>query len=190
MQGELYRSLEKGTAGIWKHLGEHEQPYYTTLPRSGSKYNTKWVDLVLAEPSLERPARIVWVELKDIGRSEHRLMANASGLGQDLAALYRLDPRLTQDLWLRPPPHIVDIGRKTEWDRLADGIVSAEHVIAQLVLVPEMFTGDEHKAVLIQNWLNAFKSRTGVSFEAEKIARAQAGEFSIYATVLKLPAYS
>ncbi|MFC1776135.1 hypothetical protein ACFL3I_02185 [Pseudomonadota bacterium] len=190
MQVELYRYLEKGTVGEWKHLGEHEQPYYTTLPRSGSKFNSKWVDLVVAEPSLERPQRIVWIELKDIGRSEHRLKANASGLGQDLAALYRLDPQMTQDLWLRPPPHIVDIGRAAEWERFADGIVSADHLIAQIVLVPKQFANEEHEAVLIENWLKTFKSRTGSNLKADKIVRAEAGEFSIYATVLSLPEYS
>ena len=85
MQVELYRAVQSGYAGKWKHLGDHEQPYFTMLPRTGSKYNTKWVDLVFAEPSLKQPRQIVWIELKDIGRSQHRLQANASGLGQDLS---------------------------------------------------------------------------------------------------------
>ena len=188
MQVELYRSVQNGTAGGWKHLGDHEQPYYTTLPRSGSKYNTKWVDLVLAEHSLRHPNRIVWAELKDIGRSEHRVRANASGLGQDLAALFKLDPQKTQDLWLHPPAHVIDIGRKPEWDRFAQGLVSANHTIAQIVLVPKLFTGEKHENVLIENWLKTFKFRTNSNIEAEQIAQADAGDFSIYATMLLLPA--
>jgi hypothetical protein len=40
-QVELYRAIESAKAGAWRHLGRYEQPYYTNLPRSGSKTNTK-----------------------------------------------------------------------------------------------------------------------------------------------------
>jgi hypothetical protein len=71
MQVELFRAVESNHCGAWRHLGAFEQPYYTYIPRSGSKYNVKWIDLVFAEPKLNEPERIVWIELKDIGRSPH-----------------------------------------------------------------------------------------------------------------------
>ena len=87
MQVELYRAIEQDNASQWRHFGDFEQPYYTAILRSGSKYNVKWVDLVFAKPELKHPEQILWVELKDIGRSSHTVVANSRGLGQDLSAL-------------------------------------------------------------------------------------------------------
>jgi hypothetical protein len=115
MQVELYRAAETGNAGAWKYLGEYEQPYYTTIPRSGCKSNTKWVDMVLAEPLLQSPRRIAWIELKDVGRSKLTLAANLKGVGHDLAALYTLLPQKTKEIWLNPLPHAIDRGRLDEW---------------------------------------------------------------------------
>jgi hypothetical protein len=38
-QVELYRGIDQLTN--WSHFGTYEQPYYTKLPRSGSKTNVK-----------------------------------------------------------------------------------------------------------------------------------------------------
>lgn len=115
------------------------------------------MDLVLAEPSLEKPERIVWMELKDIGRSDHTLMINAKGLGQDLAALWSLRPVQTRDTWLNPPPHVVDRGRIPEWQRFAPLLTSAKYLISQVVIVlttlDGVFTSDGFEKL----WLQSFE---------------------------------
>ena len=102
MQVEIYHAVEKGQAGNWRHLGYYEQPYYTSTPLSGSKTNIKWVDLVFVSPNLEKPKRIIWIELKDLGRSTDRIISNAKVLGHDLAALYHLNTVETKRVWMTP----------------------------------------------------------------------------------------
>jgi hypothetical protein len=58
-QVELYRAVQIGASSSWQHLGFFEQPYYTELPRTGSKTNTKWIDLVCASPNAIEPELIL-----------------------------------------------------------------------------------------------------------------------------------
>ncbi len=95
MQVEFYSAIESDSACPWNYFGEYEQPYFTQTPKPGSKHKIKWIDLVFAEPIKKNPKQIVWVELKDIGRSEHTVMANAYGIGIDLAALFTIEPAKT-----------------------------------------------------------------------------------------------
>lgn len=113
-QVEIFRLAQSCMAGTRHHIGNYEQPYHTELPRSGSKTKTKWIDLVLANPAPEAPEAIVWVELKDLGRSKSTTINNAKGLGHDLAALWALSPDKTKRLWLSPQPHSIDRGRLDE----------------------------------------------------------------------------
>ena len=160
MQVELYRAIEQDNETQWRHFGDFEQPYYTAIPRSGSKYNVKWVDLVFAKPELKQPEQILWIELKDIGRSPHTVVTNSRGLGQDLSALYTLNPSTTKAIWENPPEHVVDKGRTEEWKQLSEGIVNAKHLIAQIVLVPLSFTANDGMNLILENWLTTFKNRT------------------------------
>lgn len=189
VQVELYRAIEAGTAGAWRSLGEYEQPYFTELPRSGSKTNTKWVDLVIAEPSLDSPSRIAWIELKDIGRNHHTLVANSKGLGNDFAALWSLRPLQTQQTWLNPPGHAIDRGRLPEWNAYGPGLVNAQHLIAQIVIIPKSAWQFFSPAEMEGLWLGAFKQRTkSKSFEARVVfARRDTRMFSVYAVVHHLP---
>ncbi len=161
MQVELFRAAQNGDAGQWRHLGTYEQPYYTNSPRSGSKFNIKWVDLVLAEPDFVNPSRIAWIELKDIGRSPHRLKSNAASLGQDLAALSMIDPLRTSEVWQNPPEHVVDRGRHEEWGKHQIILSTASHIIGQIVLVPGMFANQVDLSLIFQHWTKTFMSRLG-----------------------------
>jgi hypothetical protein len=189
LQVELYRAMEDGTGGVWRHLGEYEQPYFTDQPNSGSKTKTKWIDLIFATPPLNLPDRIVWIELKDIGRSSHTIVTNAKGLGYDLAALWSLCPVETQQLWLNPPPHAIDRGRLTEWNNYGPGLLNAKHMIAQIVLVPKpalQFISDDEMENL---WLSAFEQRIK-SKRSEVgiiISRAETKLFIIHALIHDLP---
>lgn len=185
VQVELYRAIEAGAAGIWRSLGEYEQPYFTDHPNSGSKTKTKWVDLVIAEPDLKSPNRIIWIELKDVGRSEHRIVANARGLGNDLAALWLLRPEQTQQTWLNPPSHVIDRGRLQEWNTYGPGLSNTRHLIAQIVIVPlsawKFMPPDEMEGI----WRDQFKQRTKInSYEAGVvIARGETGLFAVHALI-------
>lgn len=185
MQVELFRSVMKGNAGLWKYLGEYEQPYYTDMPKSGAKHNIKWVDMVLAEPSLESPHRIVWIELKDIGRSKHTFETNLKGLGQDLATLYRLRPARTKEIWLNPPAHVVDKGRQPEWDRYASSLGFARHFIAQVVIIPLSVLPSEEKNTVRDIWLRSFENRAKIDSSSHdiQIKRTDGGGFATFALV-------
>jgi len=189
MQVELYRAVEAGHAGGWRYLGEYEQPYYTKIPRSGRKYNTKWVDMVLAELNLDSPGRVVWIELKDVGRSEHTLEPNLKGLGRDLAALYTLNPIKTKEIWMNPPPHAVDKGRQEEWNFCASALDVDDHLIAQIVIVPQVMVNEVGGQFVSHNWLDSFEKRATV--ESTKhgihIAQTDRGGFSTFALVAPLP---
>jgi hypothetical protein len=189
LQVELYRSAMLGEAGPWRHLGDYEQPYYTESPRSGSKYKTKWVDLVFAEPNLMNPERIVWVELKDVGRSSDRIEANLKGIGQDLAALYQLNPTKTKELWTDPPPHVVDRGRFDEWGRYSGGITGARHLISQVVIIPRALAKDVGDERIVDIWLRAFEARVnGPQITQDlDIHRFDGERFATFGTVSPLP---
>lgn len=158
VQVELYRAIQAGAAGSWRHVGEYEQPYHTVLPRPGSKSKTKWIDLVVAEPVPENPRRITWIELKDIGRSQHTLKSNARGLGYDLAAVFTINPSLTRKIWENPGIYDIDRGRLSEWQRLAPGLEKAVHLCAQIVLVPHYYLENSGDKELIDVWLKTFRS--------------------------------
>jgi hypothetical protein len=132
-QVEIFRLTQLGLAGAWCHVGHYEQPYHTELPHSGSKTKIKWIDLVLARPGPENPDAVVWVELKDIGRSKTTTANNAKGLGHDLAALWALSPIKTKELWLNPQPYSMDRGRLDEWNKFGPNLDRGEQFIAQIV---------------------------------------------------------
>jgi len=160
-----------------------------TFPRSGSKTNTKWVDLVLAEPSLDNPSRIVWIELKDMGRSAHTVIANAKGLGHDLAALWSLRPLETQQMWLDPPAHVTDRGRLQEWEKFASGLLKAQHFISQIVIVPNAANSNISVNDIEKIWIGVFEQRTQ-STNADvglDISRAETRSFTVYALIQDLP---
>lgn len=186
-QVELYRAFESGAAGGWRHFGSYEQPYHTNLPRSGSKTRTKWIDLVVAEPDIRAPRTIMWLELKDVGRSGSTIATNAKGLGYDLAALWALDPEETRKLWQTPPPHVVDRGRLEEWTTLAPGISLARHLLGQIVLrqnSPEGFVSSDD---LERLWLESFYQRSNASTDGSmNVGRAETATFTVHALVMPL----
>lgn len=189
MQVELYRAIEAGKAGQWKYLGEYEQPYYTDMPRSGSKYNTKWVDMVVVEPSIQKPKRIVWIELKDIGRNKRTFKANLKGLGQDLAALWRLRVKETKQIWLNPPPHAVDKSRETEWRSLVPALDVNEHFISQIVIMPRNLVSQFGEEFIIETWLGSFEQRSHVTDTDHgiELAKYDNDGFTTFSTVVPLP---
>ena len=182
-QVELFRALERGQADGWRHLGDFEQPYFTHAPLSGSKTNYKWADLVCAKQGTPALERIAWVELKDLGRNPQTLANNARGVGQDLAALFEIDPEQTRLAWEHPPDDVVDQGRTSQWAEFAPGLSSASHIVAQVVLIdkePLRLLGDE---ALLGAWSDSFRARVGAGFP--KIARWDTDRFVIFATVLE-----
>ena len=188
MQVELYRAVQDGDAGAWRHVGDFEHPYYTEHPARGSKLKTKYIDLVLAEPCPSAPARVVWVELKDLGRSHTTLSTNAKGLGHDLAALWALSPSRTKELWLSPLPHTIDRGRFEEWRQFGPGIASGQHLIAQITLCHKGLLSNVADVEVKSQWLDAFQYRSGSGDwgGAYEIATAETEQFVVFALVTSL----
>ena len=54
MQVELYRAIQSGTGGSWRHIGDYEHPYFTDHPKSGAKTNTKWIHYYSVNLKLHR----------------------------------------------------------------------------------------------------------------------------------------
>ncbi|WP_143421409.1 hypothetical protein [Halovibrio salipaludis] len=189
-QVELFRAAQSGKAGAWQHIGDFEHPYHTNLPRSGSKTNTKWIDLLFAEPNPESPRRVVWCELKDIGRSQGTAENNAKGLGHDLAALWAIDPKKTKELWLNPMPHSMDRGRLDEWNRFGNGIDGATQMISQIVLCHKSLCAALPLERIQELWQEAFASKSRLSevIKSFPIAVSETDEFAVLTLVAK-PAY-
>lgn len=190
VQCELYRAIQTGQAGTRQHLGQYEQPYCTALPVLG-KYKWKWADLVVAEPNLKQAERIIWIELKDTGRSEERLRDNSRGLGRDAAALYALDSKETINGWRKSPEHVKDKGRREEWMELANVIEKSTHSAAQITIVPLKLV-EEHEEIVQENWLWAFYNKVKQIGVTEtniklKIARCNTEKFAIFATLYNIP---
>lgn len=158
-------------------------------PFLNSESLTRWVDLVFVSPNLEKPKRIIWIELKDLGRSTDRIISNAKGLGHDLAALYHLNTVETKRVWMTPPPHVVDKGRKQEWHELAPSLDAERHSICQIILAPEMLVQEVGKERINQSWLKTFELRARVSNSDFRITMSDsiADGFVIFALVAPLP---
>jgi len=186
-QVELFRLAKQGRAGSWHHIGNFEHPYHTDLPRSGSKTKTKWIDLVFAEPNPSQPNTIVWIELKDIGRSKNTVVSNAKGLGHDLAALWALSPTKTKDLWLNPQPHSIDRGRLEEWNKFGPYLDQAKQLIAQIVIGPIALEDHMSPEKIIDAWLESFLLRTGSNAPAPEVAVEKTEKFYVYGLVTELP---
>lgn len=189
-QVELYRAAQSGKAGAWQHIGNYEHPYHTNLPRSGSKTNTKWIDLVFAESRPESPSKVVWCELKDLGRSQGTAENNAKGLGHDLGALWAIDPKQTKELWLNPMPHSLDRGRQNEWNRFGHGIDGGTQMISQIVLCHKSLCAELPLQRIKELWLGSFVSRSKVSqpLASFSIEVSETDEFAVLGLVGK-PAY-
>ena len=186
IQVELFRAIESGVAGSWRHVGEYEQPYYTRVPRPGTKTNIKWVDLLLAEPTLVRPSRVAWVELKDLGRNEHTAEANTRGLAYDLAALWGIDLEKTVQVWLDPPEHVIDAGRTEEWKSLASGLGHAMHLVSQVVLADKHLLRSVGEGLTEQRWLEAFRRRVGAQDSPPvSIGRCDTACFTVLSVVVR-----
>lgn len=190
MQVELYRAVEDGKAGTWRYLGEHEQPYWTNAPLPRSKSNIKWVDLLLAEPS-DRAQRIIWVELKDIGRNQNTLDNNLTGVGLDLAALYKINIPETRKLWRGPHGVAVDRGRLEEWQYCAPALDCDAHLIAQIVVVSKKLLDvekeDSHS--ITDKWLTTFEKRVEIqrTEHSIQVARSDTVGFAIFGLVANVP---
>jgi len=190
-QVEIFRLARLNKAGSWHHIGYYEQPYYTDIPRSGSKTKTKWIDLVFAEPNPLQPRSIIWLELKDIGRSKDTVINNARGLGHDLAALWALSPIKTKELWLHPLPHSIDRGRIEEWNKFGPHLDEAKHFIGQIVIGPidmqDELSPQLSPERIINVWLESFIKRTGSNGPLPGIVVESTARFYVYGLVMELP---
>lgn len=189
-QVELFRAAQSGQAGCWQHIGNFEHPYYTAIPKSGSKSNTKWIDLVFGDLKTDRPEIFLWCELKDLGRSPGTAKQNVRGLGADLAALWALDVKKTKDLWLNPSAYSMDRGRLAEWNEYGESLDSARHLVSQISLCHKSLLSDTSIEEIKELWLNAFVTRTGQSFAKDcfDIATLETKEFVVFG-LLGEPAY-
>jgi len=186
-QVEIFRLAKLNKAGSWHHIGDYEQPYYTDIPRSGSKTKTKWIDLVFAEPNPLRPRSNVWLELKDIGRSKNTVPNNAKRLGHELTALWTLSPIKTKELWLHPLPHSIDRGRIEEWNKFGPHLDEAKHFIGQIVIGPIDIQNGLSPQTIIDVWLESFIQRTGSNGPLPEIVVESTGKFYVYGLVMELP---
>jgi len=179
LQVELFFSLRSGELRSWDHYGSFEQPYYTHAPRSGSKTNFKWVDLLAASPSSSAPERLLWLELKDLGRSPSRLPTNAWGMGKDMVALRDLDPRETYRAWRDPPYVLRDAARVAEWMALSDGIRRAAHLIGQVVVLPHILLFEYGPDRFVERWASACAKE--VSTLKSEVSRSDTDRFAVFA---------
>lgn len=189
MQVELYRAIQAGQADPWRHIGDYEHPYHTGMPLSGSKTQTKWIDLVLAEPSLETPESVVWIELKDIGRNEATTLNKAKSLGHDLAALWSLDPQITKDIWLKPNTNVMSKDRfNKEWSRYGQGLECKIHRISQIVLCHKELSEKVFPKEIKKQWIQSFEKKIKSTQPAKplKIEYAETSKFHVYALVGQL----
>jgi hypothetical protein len=188
MQVELYRAIQSGTGGSWRHIGDYEHPYFTDHPKSGAKTNTKWIDLLLGEPEAASPNSVAWIELKDIGRSELTAPQNIRGLGDDFAALWTLRPKLTKEIWDEPPPHAIDRGRLKEWRKYGAGIVTKNQLISQIVLCHKSLTSQFTPELITNRWIQAFERRVKPNLPQEpiKISYSHTDKFLVFALVSEL----
>lgn len=192
VQVELYRAAQLDRAGTWRHLGDYEQPCVTRIPRAKSE--TKWVDLVLAREREGRIERILWVELKDLGRNPQTAAINARGLGKDLAALWGIDKAATIGQWRKPPARAVDRGRLHHWSQLAESTAGADWWIGQVVIVPKRRFESVTEGDIREPWLREFDARVkrkrGVAPPRPVIARAMTEAFRVYAVIERGPSHA
>lgn len=192
-QVELWRAVKLGTAGEWKSMGGFEHPYYTHFKKGNAKINWKWIDLAFAEPNLEQPRRIVWLELKDLGRPGIRLIPNSQGVGRDLAALVGLDIEETLKGWGNPTDYIKDNNTKIELPKLANGIRSSKpkHYIGQIVIMPKNKLVSNKEDEIMMHWEKSFKNNTKNNIKIQemnikdKIARSDTDQFAVFALFLE-----
>jgi hypothetical protein len=189
VQVELYRAVQLNQAGAWRHLGDYEQPCVTQIPRAKSE--TKWVDLILARERDGRVERVVWVELKDLGRNPQTAGINALGLGKDLAALWGIDKAATIEQWRKPPARAVDRGRLHHWIEHSKSTADADWWIGQVVIVPKRRFESVTEQNIKEPWLKEFEARVtrkrGAAPSRPVIARAMTDEFRVYAVVARAP---
>ena len=189
MQVELYRAIQSDRAGPWRHIGDYEHPYHTEMPLSRSKTKTKWIDLVLAEPSVETPESVVWIELKDIGRNAANTLKKVKDLGEDLAALWSLDPQITKTYWLKPHTSVVSKDRfDKEWSRYGHGLDCKKHLISQIVLCYRELSEKVSLNEIKNQWIQSFEKKTKSTLPAIplEIKYAETSKFHVYALVGRL----
>jgi hypothetical protein len=152
MQAELYRAIRDGGVDGWDHFGGYEQPYVTKYRPKGNKSDWKWADLLLSDRD-ESPTKLVWFELKDLGRNDRRLPMNARSVGVDLAALIGLRPDATSHGWRETDPHITNKPRNGWWARNATAVGRASHMYAQIVIVPKGLASSVDR--ILGDWTDA-----------------------------------
>lgn len=187
VQVELYRAIQSGKAGKWRHVGEGEPPYFTSFPR-GRKIMWCWADLLIAEPDVYSPQRVIWIELKDLGRSPERLLPNARMAGRDLAALVGLDVRKTADGWKSPSLDIMNKGQVSEWKHCEQGLRKAVHFLAQLVIASKDLIKENREKEIVSAWLDTFHNRIKKFSYPTKpdIVRSETDKMAIFAMVMNL----
>ena len=70
-QVELYRAIQSGSAGPWRHLGTYEQPYRQSAIKT--KTGWKWADFVLVRDQDDGQRKDLWEEPKGRGRADRPL---------------------------------------------------------------------------------------------------------------------
>lgn len=185
MQTELFRALRLKKAAEWRHLGDYEQPYFTRIPRAKSE--TKWVDLLVGHERDGVLDRVIWTELKDLGRNTRTVATNAAGLGKDLAALWGIHKAGTLDQWRNPPARAVDRGRQEAWKMLADATEHADWWFAQIVLMPRQGFESISDNFIQEPWIGEFEKRAKPQGSLPTIDRAGTRAFTVYALVGHAP---
>lgn len=179
-QCEIYRAVLTSDSVAWMPLGHYEQPYYTHFPRSGSKTNTKWVDLGFVE-TVNNPQTVVWLELKDLGRSPHTVRTNAANFGLDLAALVGLDVERTVRNLRDPPGNTIkDKARAEEWLIVADIVQRAIHQIGQVALLSKELDSILGPEEIESLWSTAFRRKTGDSRSELNFGRSETERFRVH----------
>jgi hypothetical protein len=83
----------------------------------------------------------------------------------------------------------MDRGRRDEWDRYAPALDAKRHLIAQIVLVPEMLLREVDDSIVTEHWLSTFAARSNVTDirPAIQIGKAVSCGFAVFSVVAGLP---
>ena len=186
---ELFRAARVGEAAPWKPSGGYEPPYVTRIPRA--RPETSRTDLLFAKDLDRAPERVLWLELRDLGRDPGTVNTHAANLGEDLAVLWGIDKAATLKQWLHPPVSAVGLAKAEEWKRTAGETANAQWGFGQVVIVAKRRFESVPERHIAGLWLKAYEHRvettTGICPERPVVEWAETKEFLVSALIEALP---
>jgi hypothetical protein len=209
-QVELFWRLRRGEATGWTVLGDYEYPYWTACSQSKKKLagpgaeiaatevllgpktgygacGAKWIDLALASSD----KRALLIEMKDLGRAEHRLRKNAFGVGKDLAAIHHTLRAATLRELREPGPSTKDLARRSDFEKVSATLEACSTAYgAVLVMYSKGQIADDEVTKCIRKRYSEWAGLDGEPGNLDSSGPVPAGEFVVQAMTISLPRWS